>query len=412
MIRVQVLSGFLNQAMSSIANFGYGLFLLRTLEMKDFGIYNIAFAVMLFFGSALHGLLFVQMTFIAPTFPKAQQRKFIARVELLLFAIVLAVCCLSLFTLLWLKAAAPASQYPDLLVATVAISVAYGLKEFHIRLAFNEERGLDAVAIHLLLALTLFAGTLYVVSSGREFTLTLAMLLYALAHMIAFAYGQIRAQLGLRGHDWDDLAITFKHIWSGGKWETLTSVVMALRNQAHTIIVGAVVGPVGVAKINASRLLVTPAVMSIPALSQIMLARMAKIREAEGIKGIRSIQQKFAFGLGFIALAYSALLLIAYPFLADLLFGERYQDMFWLTFFWCCFAISWVMRATYHGAIQAARKFQMVSLINSISAAFALVAVYVMTLSFDLAGAIIGVVLGDLFVALALRRILIRLLNK
>ena len=70
------------------------------------------------------------------------------------------------------------------------------------------------------------------------------------------------------------------------------------------------------------------------------------------------------------------------------------------------------MRATYHGAIQAVQKFQMVSLINSISAVFALVTVYVMTLSFDLAGAIIGVVLGDLFVALALRRVLIRLLNK
>ena len=407
-LRFQIFSGILNQAISSIINFSYGVYLLRTLEMADFGIYNMAFAAILFVSGASQGFFLVQMTVITPTMTVSTQRNFLARVQILLICAMGFLCVIAASASYFLSTTTYFSTGVVLIWPIVITSIAFMAKEFHIRLAFNDNRGLDAVAIHLVLACILLAAVIFTQTQEIVMSVSNALMLYALANIIAAMLGQLRSGLRMRGHNFNDLIETLRLVQSGGKWAFLTNIIFSLRSQAHTIIVGAALGPVGVAKINAARILVTPAVLVIPALSQVMLPRLSILREVGGIQNLRHLQRKITLGLMTVAISYAAFLLMVYPKLSNFVFGGRYDGLFWITALWCGFAIAQSVRSGFDITIQALRRFKLISAINVIGAFVALATVYVLTNIMGISGAVIGVACGELVVMAGFWLVLVR----
>ena len=171
----------------------------------------------------------------------------------------------------------------------------------------------------------------------------LAIWIYALAQLGGVVAGaffaklpiSVRQQCGLRG----DL----KEVWHGGKWASITNLVYFIRTQAHTIVVATLLGPVGVANLNAARLLVTPAVMLTPALSQVAMPRLASVR-AQGDAQVVKYGFVVTLVLLAVALIYCSILLGGYEFIVIRLLGDKYQDVFSIVLLWCVYTCLLALR--------------------------------------------------------------------
>ena len=388
-------AGLGNQVISSLTNFVFGVYLLKTMLPADYGLYNIAFAVMVFIGGFSQGFFLVQMTVLSPAKHAYERTAFAERTLLLLATACLVFLALAAFGILALQVYGiplGTASLPWLIALT---SVAYMLKEFHIRHAFNESRGRDAVFIHAALALVLLIGVLVSETIGHDMQVDTAMFLYMLAHVLAAALGQWRSGITFSRQPIAQLRATLRELRIGGKWAAATNVVYAIRNQAHTVVVAASIGAVGVAQLSASRLLVTPAILLLPALSQVALSKLAELRVTQGDAGLWRAQRRITMGLLAIAFGYSILLLASYPLISSLVLGQTYVDLFWVTAAWCAYALAMAMRSSLELVAQVQYRFAHLTVVNTICAIITLLATLLLSFNFGILGAALGLTLGE-----------------
>ena len=397
-LRNQFLAGFLNQIISSVTNFIFALYLLQTLEIREYGIYNLTIAAMLFFGGAAQGCFLVQMAVLLPARDIKERANFSAKVLLVLSSVIAGFLFLTAISTIILKASAINGSYIITLNLTVFLSGMYILKDFYIRLAFCNSRVWQAVQIHSVLAVALLICLFVLKIRGVHVDLNVALGVYAVAHLASAGIGHIRAKLDLTGHSLGEISETLHALFVGGKWALVTNLVFTLRSQAHTIIVVSMLGPIGVAKLSAARLLVTPAIVALPAMSQVALPHLARLREAKDLAGMKVLQRKIALILTGVAISYSVFLLVAYPFISTTIFDERYEGLFWIVVFWCIYTVILAPRSSLDWMVQALRAFRLLAAINTVSAVVALLAAALLAYSVGITGAVIGVALGELFV--------------
>jgi O-antigen/teichoic acid export membrane protein len=288
------------------------------------------------------------------------------------------------------------------------MAVAYALKEFHTRHAFNEDRGGRAVLIHATLALLLLLGTVGVALWGATMSLELAFVLYAGAHAGAALTGHALAGLPMRGHSLVAMRADLVEIATGGRWAALTNLVYFLRTHAHTIVVTLALGVVSVAQLQAARLLVTPALLVIPAMSQVALPRIAATVRSEGWPAVLILQRRVAISMFAIAVIYSVALLSAWPMLSGWVLGGEYSDLFGVAALWCVFAGILAVRNSFEWVVQAMRMFRQLTVISALCAPIALISVWGIASLGGLEGAVLGVIVGELAMVLGVGYLVLR----
>ena len=383
----------LNQLVSSGTNFLFGFYLVRVLSPVDFGLYGIGFAISLFYAGIGNALFLTQMVVHSPDKSPDDRSHYAARifVAVILFAIV----TLCIVGLLFLATAGELTEYEDLLFAISAISIAYLIKEFFVRHAYISSREIWALLIHVTLvgALGLIVLLAYIIH--LQITVELAIYTYAGAHLAAIAVGGYVARLPVRTVSWKRMREDLRECWFGGRWAFITNLVYFLRIQAHTIAVTVSVGPVGVAYLNAARLLVTPATMLTPALGQVFMPRLAEIRakHPENVGSASLLLSGFLLG---VSLFYSIVLMLSFDFVVPLIVGERYAgSIYWLVVGWCLVSCLLALRNGLEMTAQVLKKFNMLMVANSVSAAIALLCVFGFVHVLGLIGSLIGLAIGE-----------------
>jgi len=397
--RVAVALG--NQALSSLTNFLYLLFLIRVLTPEAFGLYSIGFAILLGVGAMVHGFFLIQMVTLLPAIPAADQQDFAAGVLVWLLLGLAASSLLIIGAALFAPALA---GYIGALAFTIS---AYAIKEFFIRYFFSTEKGqLRAMLVHFVLALAL-SGVVWL--SPTAFTAVTALVCYGTAHLAAVICGLMTARLPLRHLSpaimWQVLA----KITPGGRWATVSALIYTIRASAHTFIVAAVVGPLGVAQMNAARVLVTPATIFIPTLSNILLPEFSRVAKAEGFAGVLPRARKASTQILLIATVYSVALLLLWPVVQPMLLGANYADAFWVVVLWCLFAMALALRSGFEWGLQALQHFRQISFINLAGAVATVSAVLGFSFVGGVSGAIAGAILGEVLILCLLFMVMSRL---
>lgn len=396
-----------NQVVSSGTNFALGIYLVRVLPPEAFGLYGIGFAISLFYAGIGNALFLTQMVVHSPDKAPDDRLPYAGRI----LSLVVLFCALSGFfagivlfvgSIFW----EPVAHYAEFSGAVIAASIGYLLKDFFVRHSYNMRRETWALTINSTIACTM--GVLlwvqYVVV--ETFNVELAIWIYALAQLGGVVAGaffaklpiSVRQQCGLRG----DL----KEVWHGGKWASITNLVYFIRTQAHTIVVATLLGPVGVANLNAARLLVTPAVMLTPALSQVAMPRLASVR-AQGDAQVVKYGFVVTLVLLAVALIYCSILLGGYEFIVIRLLGDKYQDVFSIVLLWCVYTCLLALRNGAELSSQVLRKFKNLSTANSLSALVSIFAVYGLTVAIGLQGALLGLAVAEFLLIVWLCRMML-----
>ena len=386
----------LNQIVSSGTNFMFGVYLVRTLTPEEFGLYGIGFAISLFYSGTGNALFLMQMLVHFPDKAPGESLSYASR----MFFLTASFCSatLLLFALLLLTGSLfweTIAHQAQFACAVMVASCAYLLKEFFVRHAYNVRRETWALAIHGAIACTMAILLFLQYWLITHFTVEMALWIYAASQASGALVGYVFAKLPIASQKRNALLGDLREALHGGKWASITNLVYFARIHTHTIVVAALLGPVGVAKLNAARLLVTPAVMLTPALSQVAMPRLASERE-KGVRRLTKLGLLITSTLLAVALLYSAILLGGYDFIADKILGDKYQDLFLIIVLWCFYTCLLALRNGAEMVGQVLKKFRNLSSANTYSAIVSLIATYWLTVGYGLPGALIGLASGEI----------------
>jgi O-antigen/teichoic acid export membrane protein len=399
----------INQIVSSGANFALGIYLVRVLTPTDFGLYGIGFAISLFYAGIGNALFLTQMVVHVPDKVPDDRLPYAAR---MLIALVV-FCALTAITvgLLFVLGSAYSKfirEYLDLVFAIIAASVAYLLKDFFIRHAYTVRRESWALWVNVAVAVSLAASLLGQFRFASNLTPEGALGIYASSNMMGAVVGFalirlpiLTARLRLLGED-------LREAWAGGSWALGGVAVTWAQTQAYMYITAVFVGPVGVAYANAARLLITPAIFLVPALSQVLMPRLASMRSSNSRKMLK-ISGQFSAALVVFSVIYSVVLLGLADVIAPVLLGAKYgQQIRPLAAAWCFVMIFQFSRSGSSIVLQVLKEFRALTVLNTVSVVVAIGAAVVLMRMIGVVGAILGTAIGELVLNVLLYRMVIQ----
>lgn len=392
----------LNQVISSGTNFAIIVYLVRSLDKEQFGLYSLGFALTLLVAGLTSSLISTQFVVNLPDQAIDQRRIYAAGHAVALLVLGFGAVGFGAL-LIWLQIPLQLGAVdlrPLLLPVTVSAGF-FALREFFVRVAYSEREetiallssisvacavivsfGLLAIKQHPIFAQT----AIYIYGGGQFFGALVALLLLRLPR-----HGVSKA----------GLTTAFRDSWPGGRWNILTNLIYNVRTQVHNLLVGPILGAVALAEVNAARVLVTPAIMMIPPLTQILLPRLAEKRN-QGVDRLFRIALMFVGLLAAIASAYSLILLAGLSWIIPLVLGDQYAHVGPLVLAWCVVALLLASRNGLTIALQALRAFRDLMLANLISAIFAVLAAIIMIQLFFAPGAVWALAISELVLCVVL----------
>ena len=401
----------LNQFVSSGTNFVLGIYLVRVLTPVEFGFYGIGFAISLVYAGIGNSLFLTQMVVNIPDKPQADRLAYAASMGkgVLIFCGV--TFLLILFVLPGLGAAWTwLGQYAGYGLAVTGASVAYLLKDFFVRHAYTVRKEIWALVVNVAVAATLAVLLFLQHFQTINFTATWALWIYTASHLTAVSVGQILARLPILAVQCEQMIIDYREAWAEGRWALVTTLMYSLRTQAYIFVTAWGLGPVGVAYLNASRLLVTPATMLTPALSQVFLPRLAELR-IDDRRRMVYVGMLYAVLLLTIALGYSGILFIFLDRIVLIVLGGKYHSMFGVVLGWCIFVCLLAVSTGGSLILQVLKKFRILMVINTISAFIAIILVVTFIKWIGLFGAIYSLVIAEFLLSCILWSIIKKDIN-
>lgn len=400
----------LNQVVSSGTNFVFGLYLVRVLEPLEYGLYGIGYAVCLLYVSLGNALFLTQMVVHAPEKHQADQQAYAARILLMvgLFAcgtLVLAVPALSLIQLVWSQQGSHTWFFHSVLAA----SVANLLKDFFIRHAYSRKKETRALVVSCGWTLGLVVILIVLSTGGVRISATIGTLVFAGATACGALAGWFCSGLSFRCISWRSTKTDFLQAFQGGRWALGGTIVTWLQTRANIYVTAMFLGPAGVALINASRIFVSPVTFLVPAVNQIALPRLSEARQKDKGAMLRG-SRLYTLGLVALGLGYSLVALVTATKFIPIILGDKYDThiIYILLVIWCISTTFELTRSSYSNTLQALRDFKGITIDISITAAVSILVAVILTMKFGVVGALIGTAVGELALALLLRRRVMR----
>ncbi|WP_374240805.1 lipopolysaccharide biosynthesis protein [Zoogloea sp.] len=390
-----------SQALSSGTTFVLSMYLLSVMSPEGFGLYNLAFAAILFLAGIGNALFLTQMVVLTPRKKVDEQKEYARRILSLL--VISCFFCSVIGGALGFFAFLLEFKVWGFLTGAIAIATAgYVLKDFYIRYAYINEREIWVFLINFSNAI--FLALFFTVLALLNFSCGVSevLVVFAASQFCAAYLGKFLTEITPL---WKIKKIKedFKEAWAGGKWDSLTNCVYFLRTQSHTLVVGALIGSAAVAKVNAARIFVSPVTILIPGLSQVFLPRLSKISAQGTLVQVEKLTIKLCILLALLSLAYAALLFFVYEALMSLFsLKESYQGIGWLVVFWMVYVFFMAINSGLFLAVKALNRFKYQAAVNSVSAAASVIFSFCFCSFYMEAGAVLGIVFAEVVALSAL----------
>ena len=392
----------LNKVVSSGTNFGLGFYLVRVLTSTEFGLYGIGFAITLLYLGVGDALFLTQMVVHLPDKAQEDRVPYVARMLVILSAFcLLSVMVAGLLLVSCSRLEQSLREHLSFSMAIMASSVAYLLKEFFVRYAYIARKEIWALVVNVSSAIVLLVILVVQYNFHAGINSISSQWIYAASNIAGAMIGLILVRLPILAVLMPDLLDVTREIWGGGLWALGGTLITWLQTQAYMYVTAFFVGPAGVGRANAARLLITPALFLMPAITQVFVPRLAELRAENTNKMIR-ISGKFSFGLIVFAGLYTVMLLSLGDFLAPILIGTPYKKISYLAFPRCLVLIFQFSRVGTSIVLQVMKEFRAITLVNALSAPFAIFFAVLLMRFINDQGAVIGTALGELLLSVLL----------
>jgi len=285
--------------------------------------------------------------------------------------------------------------------AVAAASTLFLLKDFFVRLAYSVRREQLALLVNVTIAATAGVILLAVRSAGIRLTTSSALMIFAFSQAGGCAAGLFLYGLPLRSVRWRPLVADAVECWTHGRWALGVVGINWVQTQAYAYVTLLSLGAAAVGRANAGRLLISPFLLLVTAVNQLVVPRLAELRITGSASMLRAGRWITAVSVAAGAL-YSAALLAGSDSIVPALLGPSYSQMFPLAFAWCVALLSMLLRDGMTNVLVASKRFRALTYANLGGAAAALGGVFILIRLLGAPGAIVGTAVGDVVLAILL----------
>lgn len=401
----------LNQVVSSGTNFAIVIYLVRIMDKSDFGLYSLGFALMLLLSGFITSSIADQFVVNLPDQSKEKRAAYALHHS---FAVFFLGLLLILFGAVagstpWILSIEDVNMREIFFPAVVAAGL-YAQRDLLMRVAYAERR--ESVVLLSTLAVTAGIATTFMFYwlTNQQIIASDALIALSIGQGAGWLSGMLQLQLPFRELNLKNIYHAFRDSWVGGRWSVLTNVVYNIRSQAHNFVIGPILGLPALAEVNAARILVTPAIMAIPPLTQVLISRLADKR-AQGMVVLLHFALLAIGALAISALVYAAFLMVLMPWILPLVLGESYQHVGSQVLAWCVVAIILAARNGQTMVLQVIRAFRQLLFANLISAVIAVILSIVFANLLGGLGVVIAIAISEFLLCTILLKLLLRRLK-
>ncbi len=391
-----------DQGLQSVTNLLTGLFLIRFASKEEYGLYGVAFALILFTLGIANALVMTQMTVFAHSKPEKLRPAYCGSMLLMLLGVIGMIIMIVMGLISLVGESLPVA-YTELATVFCLSFPGIVLIEFvrrYLYLVFAPKQifvmGLAFSTIYLgLLALfyvndfeqlhLLALGTNGIVALTISLLLVTLYLRLPLRQSTSLLFGSIRES------------------WRQGAWALGGVTVTALQSQGHVYLLASLQGAGAVAEANAARLILAPIGLIITSLGRVFMPRMAHLRSQGQDRQVMDLALKILVLVLICVVAYVALVSVSIDWILSF-FSEAYKSLAWLVFLWAIAIACEALRFMPTQLLQVYRQFRMITTRNTITAIITLSLIAVAATYGSISGVIVALAAGELILALLLWR--------
>lgn len=331
--RAIAVSGF-SQVVSSLSNFIIVMMLVRLLDKASFGLYVSGFSVAMIVGGVLSEFASVSLGVgLALNDDKDKEKK---ALYYFVFVLVIAtgLTIISALTIYTLGVRFFSLESPLFWVCAIAAGGVFGLKEILVRLlyALRQERYVLFANVVVLITSVLVVYIFNDLIKNNSVELSMIPYLSGCVFGVLYIFVSLRIfyPVGL-----ENLLSVWGECWSRGRWQLVASAASNMRSQIYSWGTLFVFGASITAEIAAARVLMTPAMLALPPMSQLLMPRLLVLNNSEREKIIHRLIAPIALS-SLISIGYTFVLILFLPKIVPMVLGVGYEnvDFVSLLFFW------------------------------------------------------------------------------
>lgn len=392
-----------NQVVTSGTNFVLGLYLIRILTVSDFGVYGILQAAAFVLAGFGNSLFLGQMVVHYPDEVIDDRTEYVASILFLIvfFSCIVLFMSAALFVIFGLFYSTQFEYWSEIF-SVIVFSIGYLCKEFFCRLAYTHRREARALRVNITIAVSLLLSISGTVLIGIPLSAHFVLYCYAMSAAVGVIVGQLEVRLPLR-LDWRIMLASLRQVLVGGKWALASDILYSGRQQAHVFITAAIAGPTGVGMINAAKLFLTPIMLLTPSLSQLYIVRLVALRQLEPLKLLRG-GIMFSAANAASVLFYGLVLILSFQYVSEIVLTDSFPKVDSFVVAWFYVALFSAARYGLETTQKALKRFKLLTMVNIPITLVALGAVYLLLVMVGPVGAVYGLALAELLLALVLAR--------
>lgn len=314
----------LDQALVSGANFVTGVLLARFLGLHAYGIFAMAWLVVLFFGSVQQSFIIAPLQTLVPKRDPDEQR----RLKASLFLIQLLTGLLSM-ALTWgfcqLSETLFLDQTPlgGLTIILPVTVFTFLMNEYFRKLFFAESRQQTALVLDLISYGTQIAGLLLVASQGA-LDLRRALIIIAVSNSISTVYGLFRSH-GLSA-DFAHFRRHLAEVWDYSGWLIGTSLLQWCSGNFFIITAGGLLGPAPVGAIRMAQNVVGVLNILFLAMENFIPTNAAKIYHEFGLRYLYTYLRQVMLLAGAATIAALSMIMVFSREIIRMLYGAGFEE--------------------------------------------------------------------------------------
>jgi O-antigen/teichoic acid export membrane protein len=386
----------LDQSVVSFVNFLTSLLLARFLAPAEYGIWVLAYSVLIFAYGLQYALIISPMMVLGATVKGNKAKNYFTATGVMqaIFGIAVIIILLITSGILHMLHKKPETTY--IFLAMSITSFSFLGQEFFRRALFTQLRAKDALKNDILcngLQITGIIALFYLGILNAVNTFWIIALTASLA--IIYGYYQCHNLLKLHLVSWSK---TIKENWDFGKWLLGSTLTTWTSGQAYIFIAAFMLGPVAPAVLKACQNIYGPTHVLLRGLDNILPSMASKKYGELGVKPLNSFLKKVLVILAIIMGIYGLLASFAANFLLKLLYKDQYSGYGHIVIlFALMYLFSALMRIPGVG-VQAIKKPKVIFYAYLTSTAITITISIPLIKYFNIIGAAIGILISSIIV--------------
>ena len=387
-------SAVISQALLSAASFAIGLILIRSTTDLQYGYYILA-------SNAILLLISLQNAFFNPPLAIRMNRLGrLGRGELVgglyreqrrIFPALGAITVVIALGL-WYAQVLNAHTGP-LVLATVAAALAILHREYFRMVLFAHRRPYDVLRTDMIYVVLMVAGVFVATLTPAPAVIAVSTLSLA-----ALASGVLLARTLYRYEPWDVQGTQgiLREIAPLAVWSTAGAAIHWTFSQGYIYLVAGTLDVAAVAAIAATRLLMMPVNLLSTGIGSLMLPLASSWLHQHGATVLWRRLCLFAFGLAMVTLCYFTVLWLLRDWIFSVVLKKQFAQRDELLMLWGVIFLMIVVRDQLVYLLAAQARFRVLTLLTLVSAVISLAISYWGMLQYGVAGALLGILIGEL----------------